>query len=315
MTERTRTTLHVPAGPGRTSIPALLVCLGAGISGAAAQELEPRAYSPNPAGVNFLLVSWTHSTGDVLVDTSLPLSDVDARLDTGSLGYGRTFALFDRTASLTLVAPWVWGDLSGDVSEARREVSRSGVADPRLRFSINLVGGPAMAPAEFARRKPRTTLGASLVVVPPIGEYDPDKLVNIGSNRWSFKPELGVSQPIGRWYLEAYAGAWLFTDNDDFFGGSKREQDPIGSLQGHVSYTFRTHLWLAFDATYYRGGRTTLNGVRQEDLQSNTRIGLAFSVPLGSRQSLKFAWTEGATTRAGGDFRTVGVSWQCLWFD
>ena len=280
-----------------------------------AQELEPRAYSPSPVGANFIVLGYARSTGDVLFDASLPLSDVSARLNASFAGYARTFALFDRSASAALAWPYVWGDVEGNVGEDRREVSRSGSGDARFRLSINLIGDEAMTPQEFAKRTPRTTLGASLVIVPPVGEYDSSKLINLGSNRWAFKPELGLSHPAGPWSLELYAGVWLFTDNDAFLGGSTREQEPITSLQGHVSYTFRPRLWLALDANYYTGGRTTVAGVSNDNLQSNSRAGVTLSVPLGARQSLKFNWSKGATTRAGGDFTTFGVAWQYAWFD
>jgi hypothetical protein len=284
------------------------------VSQSVAQELEPRSYSPSPVGANFLVIAYTNTTGGVLFDPSLPFSDVDANLDALALGYGRTFGLFGRSASALIALPYVRGDLSGNVGEQARAISRSGLADPRIKLSVNLLGGPALTPAEFARRTPVTTLGASLTVVPPTGQYDSSKLINIGSNRWSFKPEIGVSVPLDRWYLEGYAGVWLFTDNDDFFGGQHREQDPITSFQLHASYTFRPRLWLAVDSTWYTGGRSTVDGARRNDLQSNARIGLTLSLPLGARQSLKLTWTDGATTRIGGDFSTFGVAWQYAWF-
>ena len=293
----------------------ILPLLLAAAASSQAQELEPRAYSPSPVGTNFVVVGYARSTGNVLLDPSLPLSDVSARLNAGVAGYVRTFALFDRSASAGLAWPYVWGDVEGNVGEDRREVSRSGSGDARFRLSINLIGDEAMTLQEFVKRTPRTTLGASLVIVPPVGEYDSSKLINLGSNRWAFKPELGLSHPAGRWTLEAYAGVWLFTDNDAFFGGSTREQDPITSFQGHVSYTFRPRLWVALDANYYTGGRTTVAGVPGDDLQSNSRAGVTLSVPLGAQQSLKFNWSKGATTRLGGDFTTFGVSWLCAWFD
>lgn len=90
-------------------------------------------------------------------------------------------------------------------------------------------------------------------------------------------------------YLEVYAGVWFFTANDDFFGGNRREQDPIEYMQSHVSYTFRPRIWIATDATYYRGGQTTVSGRTNADLQSNVRIGVTFSLPLGARQSIKIS--------------------------
>jgi hypothetical protein len=281
---------------------------------AQSQELEPRAYSPNPVGVNFILAGYGQSKGSVLFDPSLPFDDVRARLDNAVLGYGRTFGLLGRSATALLAVPYVWGDVTGNVGEDRHEVTRSGPADMRLKLSINLLGGPALSPVEFASRRPDTTLGASLSVVAPTGEYLSDKLINIGSNRWAFKPEIGVSHPIDDWFLEASAGVWFFTANDDFVGGGKREQDPISALQLHVSYTFRPRLWLAADATYYQGGRTTLDGHERADLQENSRVGLTLALPVGRQHAIKLTWSEGTSTRVGGDFGNYGIAWQYTWF-
>jgi hypothetical protein len=280
-----------------------------------AQELEPRAYSPNPTNTNFLALAYGYSSGQVAFDASLPFSDVEARLNAGVALYGHTFGVFGRAASAAVAMPYVWGDVEGNVGEQFRAITRSGPGDARLRLAVNLIGGPALTPAEFAKRKPATTLGASLVIVAPVGEYDSQKLINIGSNRWAFKPEIGLSKPMGPWFFEGYAGVWLFTDNDNFFGGQHREQDPLTSFQAHVSYTFRPSLWVAFDATHYSGGRTTLNGSQNDDRQSNLRLGLTVSIPVAKGHSIKLNYSDGAITRIGGDFTSVGIGWQYAWFD
>jgi hypothetical protein len=290
----------------------LLVCLAFASPGRT-QELEPRAYSPNPVGVSFLVFGGARSSGGILFDPSLPVSDVEARLNATVLGYGHTFSLFDRSASAALAVPYVWGSASGNVGEDRREISRSGLGDLKLRLAMNVVGGPALNWQEFAKRVPRPTVGVSLVIEPPTGQYDATKLINIGTNRWAFKPEIGVSFPLGHWSLESYAGIWLFTDNTEYLNGLRRAQDPISSLQGHVSYTFRPRLWAAFDATYYSGGRTTVEDVRKVDRQANSRVGLTVSAPAGAHQSLKFSWSSGATTRVGTDFSVYAVAWQYTW--
>ena len=274
--------------------------------GASAQELEARAYSPAPVGVNFLGLGYLRSTGGVAVDPSLPLDNVDAEVNTASLAYARTFGLFGRSASIGFVLPYSRADVSGDVFEQQRAVTRTGLADPRLRLAVNLFGGPALDREEFAAREPSTTLGASLMVVAPFGKYDSDRLINLGSNRWAFKPEIGVYQPLGPWSVELYAGAWFYTDNDEFFGGVRREQAPIATLQAHVGYTFRPGLWLAADATYYAGGRSTVNGVQKDDRQENTRFGLTLSLPVAQGHSLKLNWSEGVTERIGTSFTTFG---------
>jgi hypothetical protein len=278
------------------------------------QQLEPRAYSPSPTGSNFAVAAYGYASGDVVFDAAIPITNASANINSASLGYVRTFGLFGRSASAGLIVPYVWGHVQGEVFEQSREVHRSGLADMPLRLTCNLLGGPALTPSEFALRKPAAALGFSLYAVAPTGKYDSSKLINIGSNRWSFKTELGFSEPFGHWVFEAYGGAWFYTTNEDFFGGHTRQQAPIGTVQGHVSYTIRPRLWVAADYTYYWGGRTTVDGRLNADLMKNSRFGLTAAVPLTVRQSLKFAWTKGAATRLGANFTTYTVAYQFLWF-
>ena len=284
-------------------------------AGIGAQELEPRAYSPAPVGVNFFLLAGARSTGEVLTDPSVPIQDVEAKLNAGVTGYGRTFGILGHQASAVIAVPYVWGDISGNVFEEARSVTRSGLGDIKLRLAVNLIGGEAMTPKEFMKRTPRTTLGASLSISAPTGQYDPDKLINIGTNRWAFKPEIGLTIPHDRWMFDLFAGVWLFSANPDFFGGVHREQDPMPTLQAHVSYTIRPQLWLALDSTYYFGGETSANGVPAGDRKENSRVGLTLSVPAAKGHSIKFNWSRGATARLGSNFSTFGVGWQYSWFD
>jgi len=277
------------------------------------QELEPRAYAPNPTDVNFLALAYSRTTGDVVFDESLPFSDVTAHVNGAALLYGHTFALAGRAASATALLPYAWGSVQGNVGEDYKRITRSGMTDLRVRLAVNLVGGPALSPREFAARKAGTTLGASLSVVAPSGQYDPSKLINLGTNRWAFKPELGLSHPIGRWFLEAYLGGWLFTENDAFYGGVRRSQAPIGTFQLHVVRMLGRRAWIAGDATFYSGGRTTIDGRTNDDSQANSRSGLTLAVPIGKSHSLKVAWASGVTTRVGGDFQILAVAWQVRW--
>ena len=282
---------------------------------ARAQDLEPRAYSPSPIGTTFLVATATRSSGGVFTDASAPISDVEATVGVLGLGAGHTFAIAGKQALVLGALPIAWGEASGEVGEDRREANRRGLADPRLRLSVILKGSPAMTPAEFARAPRRTIIGVSLSAIPPLGQYDAARLVNLGANRWAVKPEVGVSFPAGRWTIDTYAGVAFFTKNDEYYpGGSRRSQDPIFGLQGHVSYTLARRAWIAVNGTWYAGGRTELNGVRNADLQRNTRLGITYAQPIGRRQSLKFAYSTGATTRVGADFRTMTVGWQVVFF-
>jgi hypothetical protein len=168
-----------------------------------------------------------------------------------------------------------------------REREVSGFADPRLRVSVNLYGAPALALPEFAHYKQDLIIGASLQVSAPLGQYDPDKLVNIGTNRWFVKPEVGISKAWGPLTLELTTGVTFYTANHDFFGGKTRTQAPIYAVQGHVSYTLGAGIWVAVDGTYYTGGRTTVEGVEGNDLQQNTRLGVTMALPVTRQTSVK----------------------------
>jgi hypothetical protein len=280
-----------------------------------AQELEPRAYSPSPVGTTFLVVSDSQSSGSAVFDATSPFSDVHARFSVAGVGAGQVFDLAGKQANLLLLLPYAWGDVSGDVGGSQHSVRRSGLADTELSFSMLLLGGPALGPVAFASREQGPILGVSLTVVAPDGQYDSTKLINISSNRWAFKPEIGCSVPVGGWQWDVYQALWLFEDNDDFYGGHRRAEDPILSTQVHLSYTIRPRLWLAADATYYAGGAVTLDGAPSSGRQSNVRAGLTASLPLTQKQSLKLNYSNGAVTRVGGNFRTIGVAWQYAWND
>ena len=245
----------------------------------------------------------------------MPITDVSAKIGIGTIGYARTFSFFGRYANALVGVPYARASAEGNVFEERTSITRSGLGDVRAKLAVNLLGAPALDAAEFLKRKPETVLGVSLLVSTPTGQYSDQKLVNLGANRWAFKPEVGVSHPVGRWLLDAYAGVWLFTANDDFYGGVTRTQAPLATFQLHVSYTLRPSLWIAGDATFYSGGRTTVGDVVKQDFQKNSRIGLTASLPVARRHSVKLSFATGASTRIGQDFDTVGLAYQYTWLD
>jgi hypothetical protein len=262
---------------------------------ARAQELEPRAYSLSPVGANFFVALVGNLSGAILFDPTVPITDARGDIDTLTLGYGRTFGLAGRLATVSIAVPCAVGNFEGMVLEASQSVRRRGFGDTRVKASWILLGGKAMTPAEFAAAPRKTMLGASLTVQAPTGQYEPSRLINLGTNRWAFKPELGVAVPVKAWSLEAYLGAWFFTDNDAFYpGASVKRQDPLASLQAHVSYTFKNRAWLAFDGTWYGGGESTVDANPPSSRMSNSRIGGTFSIPVAARQSAKAAARTGA---------------------
>src|SRR5688572_14366660 len=174
----------------------------AGSHGAIAQDMEPRAYSTSPVGTSFLVLFAGATHGEILIDPTIPLMDVEADLGLAALGYGQTFALGNRQALVVAVLPYVWGDVEGMVQEEAQRVHSSDFFDFRIKTSVKHVGPEAMSVEEFINAPRRTVMGVSLTVQAPTGEYSQEKLINLGTNRWAFKPEVGVSVPVGRWYLD-----------------------------------------------------------------------------------------------------------------
>jgi hypothetical protein len=268
-------------------------------------------------GTTFLVLAFARASGGVVFDPTIPLTDVKATLYSPVVGVGRTLGLFGRQALIVASSPYVWGNITGSVGEQSGMITRSGLADVQLRFSLNLHGSPALTPRQFvATPHSSFIVGTSLTVSAPTGQYYPTKLINLGANRWAFKPEVGFSYPVRKFDFDLYVGAWLFTENPKFFPGrSSRTQDLLTAVQGHVSYTIRRGMWAAFDSTWYGGGAAHTNGGPAVNRKSNSRLGATLSLPLGKSQSLKFSYSSGVAARTGSNFQTLAVAWQHIWFD
>jgi Putative MetA-pathway of phenol degradation len=300
---------------------AALLLLAWGVRPGCAQDLTPRAYVIAPVGTNAVILQSSELDGSLQFNGSVPIADARASVNLPALSYYRSFDLLGRTASLTASVPYGTGHFTGTVAEAPRSADLRGFLDSSLRASVNLIGGPAMRLREFAGWRQGTLLGVSLKIVAPTGQYDPTRLLNWGSNRWAFRPEIGYSQRWGHWLLDAYASIWFFTRNPEFFshndyypGARSRSEAPVSAFEMHVSYDFRPRLWVSFDANFWRGGRISLNGIPNPATnQKSSRVGLTASVPLTGHQSVKLSFSDGAYARYGGNYRSISLGWQYAW--
>jgi hypothetical protein len=286
-----------------------------------AQDLRPRAYVITPIDSNAVIEGYAFNDGSIYFGTLLPITNGSGRYSVPNISYYHSLSLFNRSANFTATLPYVVGTFQGQVKTSEQKIYRSGMADSILRFSVNLIGGPAIPATDFVKWKEETVLGASLQVVAPTGQYYASHLINPGSNRWGFKPELGFSRRWGNWILDAYAGVWLFTANNNYLTGSefsKRQntltEAPVGAVEMHLSYDVRPRLWASIDGNYWYGGETTVDNVHKiGSLQADSRIGGTVSVPLNKHQSLKFSYSDGELARIGGTFQTVSFAWQYSW--
>ncbi len=279
-----------------------------------AQDLAPRAYVITPTGSHAVILSTSFNSGAVLVDPTVPLDDAKGSFQLPVFGYYQSLNLLGRSANFTVLLPYVHGDFEGTVFGTYMYAYRSGLADARLRFAVNLHGGPAMGVGEYLKWTEKRLVGASLTITIPTGQYDPARLINPGTNRWGLKPEIGFSRRWKRWVADGYTGVWIFTGNNEFFPGhSTRTQKPVGAVEGHLGYYLQPRLWASFDMNFWAGNRSTIDGVEKQDQQRNSRIGGTVSIPISRHQSIKFSYSQGAYVTIGGDFRTATAAWQYSW--
>lgn len=275
-----------------------------------AQDLEPRAYSNSPTGLSFAIAGYAYAKGSVLIDPSLPLDNVSNEAHFGVFAYATTVNVLGQSAKFDMIVPYTSLAAKGLVFGLPRVRYVNGFSDPAFRFSMTFIGAPALTAAEFKNYRQDFIFGASLRVTAPLGQYDSDKLVNIGTNRWSFKPEIGFSKAFGPWTVELVPAVTLYTDNGDFFGGKTRQVSPLYSAQTGMSYTFAPGGWLALNAGYFKGGRTTVDDVKNNDEQEGTRFGATLALPVNRYHSVKFYGITGYDAHREHDFQTVGIAWQ-----
>ena len=278
-----------------------------------AQEAEPRSYTNTPVGLNFLIAGYVYSQGKIAFDPETSIANAQFHNNTEVLAYVRSLDVGGKSAKFDVILPY--SSFSADALVGGQPTTRamSGLGDPRFRFSINLLGAPALSVKEFANYKQDLIIGASLQVSAPLGQYDDSKLLNLGNNRWSFRPELGISKAWGPWTVEVAPSITFFTDNTDFYSSNTLAQAPIYLVRADIIYSFKSGAWLSLDGTYFTGGRTTVNGVRDDNEQTNTRAGLTLALPVDRSNSIKLNASTGISTRTGSEFSTVGVAWQYRW--
>jgi outer membrane putative beta-barrel porin/alpha-amylase len=285
------------------------------------QTLAPRAYLITPVGTNAITITTNVYTGGVLFDNSSPLTDANGNIVMIVPTYYHALNFFGRSANITVGVPYAIGSLQVQGVNQSGSIYSSGLGDGAVRFSVNLKGGQAMKVPQFVKWKQKTVVGVSLVVQFPSGQYDPTKVINIGTNRWAFHPEVGFSRRQAKWLIDVYGGAWFYTTNPEFlsrnnvFPGTRSQtQAPIGVIEGHLSYDFKPRLWISLDGNFWYGGRTTVNGVEnRSSLQKNSRIGATAAIPITGRQSIKFEYSRGAYIRNGGNYQAFAVAWQYGW--
>ncbi|MNG96342.1 hypothetical protein D3C79_554040 [compost metagenome] len=277
---------------------------------AVAEDLEPRSYANTPVGINFLLMGYSDMDGSVTASPSVPLQNGKLRIKAAVFAFARSLDVWGRSGKFDIVIPRAHLKGTALFAGEPRERDVTGLIDPRLRFSVNLYGAPALSLAEFADYQQDVIIGTSLAITAPLGQYDAGRLVNLGNNRWSFKPELGISKRLGAVTMELAAATTFFTDNDDYFGNRTASQEPLYQVQAHLIYAFGNGVWGSLDTTYLAGGSTSIDGVGNHDYQENSRYGVTLTLPVDRNHSLKLSASKGAYSRTGSEYDGYAIIWQ-----
>jgi hypothetical protein len=278
-----------------------------------AGEIEPRAYVNTPVGINFLLAGYAYSDGGLSTAGSSPVKDAQLKMNTEVLAYARSFDVWGKSGKFDVIVPYSQLSGSAMVNGQPRDRKVSGFNDPLFRLTVNFYGAPALSLQEFAKYQQDVLIGASVQVSAPLGQYDKEKLVNLGNNRWFIKPDIGISKAWGPLVIELSTGVYFFTNNNDYFGGQTLKQDPISSSQAHVTYNFGHGVWAALSWTYDYGGRTTLDDVPSGDVYNNSRVGATLALPVNRNNSIKLVASSSTHTSVGTDFNLLGILWQYRW--
>lgn len=295
----------------------MALCATLLIATVSAQDLEPRRWTPIPLDLNVLGVGYGYSSADIEFDPVLKVEDADMDLHVVGASYVTSFKIADRLARFDLTVPWANGKWQGQLDGEPAEVQRVGLVDPRLRLSINLIGTPAEGAKKLreylGQKKSNTVVGAALAVTVPVGEYQEDKLINLGGNRYVIRPQVGLVHTDGSWSYELTGSVLFFTENDDFYNGKKRKQDPLFAVQTHLIKSFEQGRWASLSAGYSWGGKSEINGVKKDDKKHNFLSAISFGMPISRTQSIKVAYLYTQTNaKTGLDSDSLLLAWTTL---
>ena len=266
-----------------------------------AQEIEARAYSNAPIGMNFV-------TGGIAQTKSGAYT-----LSTEALSLTHVLDVAGQSGRLTLVLPYAELSGSGTVKGQVINASAEGLSDPMIKASVNLYGAPALSASEFKNYQQDLIIGASLAASIPWGQYNSTQMVNVGGNRSVIQPGIGASQAIGPWRLELAGMASIFTSNTNYMGNNTLSQNPVYSSETHVIYYFPNTAWISADATYFFGGQSYVNGAAVSGSQENWRFGSTISYPINQHNAIRITGSTGVYSRTNTSYDMLGISWQYRW--
>jgi hypothetical protein len=284
------------------SLAALLACLLT--QTANALDVDLRRWGHLPVDAHFMGLGYVNVNADIAFDPALELEDVEMDLDIWAAKYIYSFESFGKSSRIDITQSYQDGHWEGLLQGEPAETSRHGLGDTFARYAINLYGAPPLKGDDyFAYKRARdneTIIGAGLAIRLPTGEYHKDRLINLGQNRFVIRPQLGIQHSRGPWTFEFNTEIAFFETNTDFFGGNKRQQDPLYIFITSATYNFEPGFWVGTGVAYDYGGESEVNDVDKDDRQQNTAWGVSITYPLGRRLGVSLRYIETRTQESTG---------------
>lgn len=290
-------------------IQSLFLCLNS-----SAQDLEPRRWTPVPLDIQVVGIGYGFASGDIEFDPVIQVENTKFTLHVIGASYVKSFKVADKLARFDIKVPWASGEWQGLVASKPTEVKRVGLLDPIFRISINLLGSPALKSDKlipyFKGKKSNTILGIALSVTAPLGEYHNDKLINLGQNRYVIRPQIGLLHTQNKWSYELTGSIFIYTDNNDFFGGNSRKQNPLYTIQGHVIHSLDAGKWISISAGYGIGGDSKIENVNKNDKKHALLSAFSFGMPISRAQSIKLSYIyQTSNSSIGLDSNSLAFAW------
>jgi len=282
-----------------------------------ALDIEPRRWTTLPKGMKVIGAGYGNTTGDVFFDPVLNVENATVEVNTVVGVYVQSFSLAGKQVRFDALVPWQQATWDGLLNGEETTVRRDGFADPRLRLSFNFIGAPSSSAKElrnfYASNPTNTVAGVAIAVTLPLGDYHDDKLLNLGNNRYSIRPQIGMVHNRGPWSFELTSSAIFYTDNNDFFNNGERKQDPLYAVQTHLIHVFKPGFWGSLSAGYAKGRESTINGVEKNDQLKQLLRGISLGIPISRFQSIKLRYINSRTLAdTGADTQTLGLGWSMV---
>ncbi len=261
-----------------------------------ARAADPRDYIPLPAGSMAFITYLQHITGHRLkADDDVVSSDFNI---------SQNMVIF-RPVYYTNLGPFVVDPqaliIAGEASldgDLVSDKSSSGISDPVLLMTTWFINNP----------EKKLWFGYTPYLTLPIGEYSKKRALNLGTNRWALKNELGLVKGFGPLYIDLIGNVTMFGDNDDYWTGLEevtKEQELVYGAEVHLSYDISKRWFLGLSYFYSGGGETEIDGIDQNDSQNNHALMFTSSVLIGDNYQLLLQYRDDFAVESGVETKSI----------